>query len=224
MSVVRYLTDQKWGGQIYLLIAFRSLKDFIFRSEIDGLKERHSNLHAEVTMSSPEEDWNGPTGRITKELIAKFVPRISTDHFHICGPEPMMHDVQNMLAELDVPKAQIKIEAFGTVKRKPKTGTAGKARPTKSKATVRFAAEGKTAPLFPDEPILNVADSVGVQIDNACRSGTCGSCKVKLVSGKVTMECEDALTDEEKKQSVILACQAKATSDVVVDVYQEKRP
>ena len=60
---------------------------------------------------------------------------------------------------------------------------------------------------------------IGVEIDNACRSGTCGSCKVKLVSGIVTMECEDALTFEEKAQGVILACQAKSTGDVEVDVY-----
>ena len=87
-------------------------------------------------------------------------------------------------------------------------------------ATVTFAITGKSAPLPLNEPILNVADEFGVDIDNACRSGTCGSCKVKLLSGSVTMECEDALTSEEKAQGVILACQAKSTSDVEVDVFQ----
>ncbi len=55
---------------------------------------------------------------------------------------------------------------------------------------------------------------------NTCRSGTCGSCKVKLVSGSVSMDCEDALTQEEKAQGVILACQAISMGDVEVGVYK----
>lgn len=217
MSVVRYLTDQNWNGEIYLLLSFRRRKDFIFHSEIEDLRGRHRNLHVEVTMSRPEEDWNGSTGRINKRLITNFVPKTPTHRFHICGPEPMMQDVRTMLSELDVPEEQVKIEAFGTVKRKPKLDTADQTPRAESQAKVTFAAEGKSAPLLPNAPILDVADSIGVEIDNACRSGICGSCKVKLVSGTVTMECEDALTSEEKTHGVILACQAKSTGDVEVD-------
>ena len=220
MSVVRYLTDQNWEGEIFLMLSFRRHKDFIFFREIEELEERHRNLHLEVTLSRPEGDWSGPKGRIGKELIANFVPDATTRLFHICGPEPMMRDVQTMLDELGVPKEQVKIEAFGTVKRKPKADAASGAGPLVSDATVTFASVGKSAPLPPDEPILDVADSIGVEIDNACRSGTCGSCKVKLVSGKVSMECEDALTREEKTQGVILACQAISLGDVEVDVYK----
>jgi hypothetical protein len=43
-----------------------------------------------------------------------------------------------------------------------------------------------------------VADEIGVSIDNARRSGTCASCRAKLVSGNVTMAVEDALTREDK--------------------------
>ncbi len=218
MSVVRYLTDQNWEGEIFMLLSFRRLEDFIFHKEIEGLKERHRNLHVEVTLSRPEGDWSGPTGRIRKELITDFVPEATSRLFHICGPEPMMRDVRAMLEELEVPKEQVKIEAFGTVKRKPKPDAAEEARPVVSDATVTFISEGKSAPLPPNEPILDIAESIGVEIDNACRSGTCGSCKVKLVSGIVSMEYEDALTKEEKAQNVILACQAISVDDVEVDV------
>ena len=75
MSVVRYLTDQNWEGEIFMILSFRNLKEFIFLREIEELKERHRNFHLEVTLSRPEEDWPGPTGRIRKELIASFVPK-----------------------------------------------------------------------------------------------------------------------------------------------------
>ena len=58
-------------------------------------------------------------------------------------------------------------------------------------------------PLPADTTIFDVADSIGVVIDSACRSGTCGTCKVKLLSGSVTMAVKDALSAEEERSGVI---------------------
>lgn len=51
---------------------------------------------------------------------------------------------------------------------------------------------------------------------NACRSGTCGSCRVKLLSGEVTMAVQDALTLQDKAEGYILACQVKIRGGVKV--------
>src|ERR1700746_3279925 len=64
------------------------------------------------------------------------------------------------------------------------------------------------------DTILDVAGRAHVYIDNACRSSTCGACRVKLLSGKVRMPVEDSLTQGEKARGYILACQALAESDV----------
>jgi len=84
-------------------------------------------------------------------------------------------------------------------------------------AVVTFAKSNKTAVLTPDKSILEASEDIGVNIDYSCRVGTCGVCKTKLLSGNVTMAVEDALTDEDKAQQIILACQAKATAPVSVD-------
>jgi ferredoxin-NADP reductase len=216
MSVVRYLTDRKWTGDVFLLISHRTPSDYIFREELEGLSQRHANLRVITTMSRPDGTWSGLTGRITKELIGESAPHIASRRVHICGPVPMMDDVKGMLAELQVPPGQIKSEAFGTVKRKPSVA-APVAVPCDSAGSVTFTLSGKCGELSADKTILDIADEVGVAIDNACRSGTCGSCKVKLVSGKVTMEVEDALDVEEKEDGIILGCQAKAGKAVVVE-------
>ena len=83
--------------------------------------------------------------------------------------------------------------------------------------TVAFKRSGKSAPLATDNTVLDAADAIGVEIDNSCRSGQCGLCKVKLLSGNVTMECDDALAEDDKQQGLILACQAKATEYIEVD-------
>ena len=49
-------------------------------------------------------------------------------------------------------------------------------------------------------------------------TGLCGQCKTALVSGRVAMEVQDALTAADRGRGLILACQARAvTADVVVD-------
>ena len=80
-----------------------------------------------------------------------------------------------------------------------------------------FQTSETTAIVRSDETILDAADNADVSIDNACRSGTCGSCRIKLLLGKVTMGVEDALTREDKADGYILACQAKIQGDVKVD-------
>jgi ferredoxin len=65
--------------------------------------------------------------------------------------------------------------------------------------------------------ILDVAESAGVRIDFECRSGICGTCRCKLLSGRVTMDVRDALSDADEADGYILACQARATEDVMVD-------
>ncbi len=82
---------------------------------------------------------------------------------------------------------------------------------------VTFSLSDRSGPLAAGLTILEAAEAIGVDIDNACRSGTCGSCKVRLKSGSVTMEVEDALSPEEKNVGMILGCQAKSDADVIVE-------
>jgi glycine betaine catabolism B len=87
----------------------------------------------------------------------------------------------------------------------------------KSQGKVVFQASDTTAPVPVDATILDAGDEAGVFIDNAWRSGTCGSCRVKLISGSVRMAVDDALTEQDKAEGYILTCQAKIRGEVKVD-------
>ena len=215
MSVVRYLTEKKWLGRITLILSFRSPGDYIFREEIEKLKDQNSHLDVIVTMSDPAEvSWSGLRGRITSSLLATAVQDFSTCYAHICGPVSMMESVKAALFGLGAAEVQVKTEAFGTVTRNP---TAKVARSTEVSGQIWFQASNLKVPVPLDATILEVADDAGVYIDNACRSGTCASCRVKLVSGKVNMPVEDALTTQDKADGYILACQAKLLGDIAIE-------
>jgi len=163
---------------------------------------------------SDEKSWSGAVGRIDAALLASAAPKLTADRVHICGPEEMMETTKAILLELGVPRERIKTEAFGTVKHSP---VAKRGSPTETAGKVVFQTSETTAIVRSDETILDAADNADVSIDNACRSGTCGSCRIKLLLGKVTMGVEDALTREDKADGYILACQAKIQGDVKVD-------
>jgi len=67
------------------------------------------------------------------------------------------------------------------------------------------------------ESILDLAEEQGVEIENDCKQGICGSCKTKLLSGKVEMEVEDGLSSEDREQNLILPCVAVPVTDVVIE-------
>ncbi|MBI2827198.1 MAG: 2Fe-2S iron-sulfur cluster binding domain-containing protein [Planctomycetia bacterium] len=225
MSVLRYLTDRCWPGDIYLMYGCRTPQDIIFREELDYLQRRHPNLRVVITVSHPEgTDWKGQKGRITKELISQSVPNLASRYVHVCGPVPMMEAVKTMLAQLGVSRERIKTESFGLALGKPEPAPraappagAGLDTTAVTLPTVTFSLSDKSAPLPPDKVVLDVADEIGVPIDNSCRVGTCGTCRVKLLSGSVTMAVEDGLEPGDKQRGIILACQAKAKGNVVVE-------
>ncbi len=66
--------------------------------------------------------------------------------------------------------------------------------------------------------ILEAALTDSIAYPHGCRSGRCGSCKSRLVSGEVDLldHSRFALSDEEKAQGLILACRAIPRTDAIV--------
>lgn len=222
MCIIRSLTDRGWNRDMFLLFACRSTEDFVFRDELERLQKRHPNLHVVATMTRSDGTvWMGPKGRLTKELIAQSVPDLPARRIHICGPSAMMDATRAMLADLGVKPGQVFTEAFGPAEKKEvrqsAVQTAMVEAPPETTPVVSFAISKKAAPLPADTSVLEAAEHVGVSIDNSCRAGTCGLCKVKLLKGAVTMAVEDSLSPEEKSQGIILACQAKSRSNIEVE-------
>jgi CDP-4-dehydro-6-deoxyglucose reductase/ferredoxin-NAD(P)+ reductase (naphthalene dioxygenase ferredoxin-specific) len=66
--------------------------------------------------------------------------------------------------------------------------------------------------------LLDAALSEGIAYPHGCRSGRCGSCKSRLVSGEVELLPHTifALSPGEREQGFVLACRSQLLSDVVV--------
>lgn len=219
MSITRYLTERSWPGEIFLFYACRAPEDFIFGREIAALQRANPKLKLIVTMSGAEgTDWQGPRGRLTKELLIQSVPDIARRRIHLCGPPAMMEATKAILTELGVPSDQVKTESFGAVKPTPAAaGTTVKSAAAATGPWVTFSKNNKSAQIHVDQTILELSEELDIGIEFSCRVGTCGVCKTRMTSGEVDMEVQDALDADDKINRVILACQAKPTVDVTVD-------
>jgi len=86
---------------------------------------------------------------------------------------------------------------------------------------VTIANSGRRFLVNPDETVLEAALRQGIGLPYGCRDGLCGSCKGKLMSGKVQYrQSPEALTRDEKEHSMTLFCQAVPESDLVINITE----
>ena len=130
----------------------------------------------------------------------------------------MMDSTKALLAELGVPSDHVKTEAFGAVKPPPAAaGTIAQPTAPATGPMVTFSKHNKSANIHTDQTVLELSEELGIGIENSCRVGTCGICKVKMTSGEVEMAVEDSLDPDEKANGIILACQAKPKIAIAVE-------
>lgn len=263
MSMCRWIVDTTADVDVRFFVSAKSPRDIIFRKELELMSARHSGLQVMVTstaMGSGTEAWVGITGRCSEKMFEMVCPDLHERHIFMCGPEPFMVAVKEILRALNFPLANLHTESFGGARVaagsevKPRDVPAklpsGKISPAVVRAALAQAAPAAAAapgaPAVPaarpaapaaaagfevsfstskksvttdgQSPILDLAEANGIEIDYACRAGSCGTCKVQCRSGKVEMEDDSGLSPDEKKGGWILTCVGVPRSNVVLDI------
>ncbi len=85
--------------------------------------------------------------------------------------------------------------------------------------TVTVQPSGRSFSVERDEPILAAAIRQGVGLPYGCKDGACGSCKSRMLEGRVIhgVHQSKALSADEEAAGWILTCQAAPQTDVVVE-------
>jgi ferredoxin-NADP reductase len=174
--------------RVHLYYGVRNGAEHAFRQELEELAQQHPNLHLEVAYSRPRpEDLAGGhfhhRGHVDIELLRKTLP-IGRHRFYVCGPPPMMATLIPALLAWGVPHADLHHEAFG-----PASVPLAEGVPTTTLSApidVLFRTSGRTLSWVGTEGnLLDLAERHGVSVSSGCRSGSCGSCEVRVLSGVV---------------------------------------
>lgn len=67
--------------------------------------------------------------------------------------------------------------------------------------------------------ILESARQQGIALEHSCRTGRCGACKARVISGQVeVLQGEESLTSEDEAEGFILTCCRAAKTDLQLDI------
>ena len=215
MSMVRYLHDQGRNNDIIYLNCTRTQNDIIFKEEIELSNKRMSNLTYHYTLSGDvEKSWNGFTGRISKKTIEAAVPDLHERQIYLCGPDPFKQTAETILTQLAFDMSNYHYESFGG---KPIDFDKIDGLDTQQEFEVQYSQSSVSAKIKANQTLLDHAEQSGISINNACRSGVCGSCKVKVTHGKVRSLVDDNLSFEEKNEGFVLACVCLGESNLSIE-------
>jgi len=226
MSMTRFWMDTLPSKDIKFLNWVRSVEDIIFRREISLLDHKNENFNPEVICTQPSltENWLGKRGRVNHTNLSDMVSDLSERVVFCCGPDGFMQQVKNSLEKLGFNMDNYHDETFdpgGKKKAKlaaqPKPVTKVDNKPIGS-FNLSLRKSGKNFVIENDEILLEKLEAEGVDIDSACRTGNCGACQVKKLSGDTSTQNEAGLQDEQRKQGVILTCTTRVHSDLELDI------
>lgn len=136
------------------------------------------------------------------------------DHFeepkdmkvYCCGPQPLIDEIEVISGHW--PEGRVIFEDF-----KPVEVVRADDKPFE----VKLEKSGITIEVPADRSILEALRESGVPTVSSCESGTCGTCKTRLVSGKV--DHRDMVLMDEEKDSYVMICVSRAEEgDLVLDL------
>ena len=88
------------------------------------------------------------------------------------------------------------------------------------KCKARIKLDGETFNIdIADETVLQTLIDEGYDPPYSCTSGVCTTCMAKLTRGKVEMEVNYGLSEDEVEEGYILTCQSRPTTDEIELTY-----
>ena len=220
MSMLRWCLAEQPARALHLYYGLRNGAEHAFKATLESLALAHPNFHLNVVYSQPGPDDllvrdYQHVGHVDLELLRRTLPH-GRHQFYVCGPPPMMQSLVPALAEWGVAAQDIHHEAFGPASVRPTADISGEPVDSQGLALeIRFARSGRTLVWDGrDASLLDFAERHGVAVDSGCRSGSCGSCETKLISGSVRYEHKP---DHDPSAGHCLLCVGQPASALVLE-------
>lgn len=242
MSMLRWLVDTQSPADVVFINNIRTPADVIFENELRYLGMRMGDrLKLAVIPGKVEmgQAWNGPVCFFSESVVRMWAPDYVEREVFVCGPPGYMDMVRGTLERMGHPPHRYHQESFGGAPapaaklaaapppppvsapvKKPATaqGPAPAAATVVASAAVEvvFVSSGKTIQVGPEDFLLDAAEANGIALNNSCRAGSCGTCKVKKTEGEVEMDGQQALSESDLEDGYVLACVGRACGKRVV--------
>lgn len=219
-SMAAAIVDGIEDFDMTILYGSRTSDGILLKDEIEAIAEASKGRVKVVHILSHEEKEGYEHGFINAELIKKYAPAGDYSVF-MCGPKAMYDFEEGEMAKLGLPKRRYRMEMSGDYMGAVNNADypADKKEGT-FKLTVDIRGKKQVIDCKAGETLLWAMEREGIAAPSHCRSGECGWCHSKLVSGDVYVpEDADGRRMADKKFGWIHPCCSYPLSDIEICVY-----
>jgi phthalate 4,5-dioxygenase reductase subunit len=190
MAMIRQL--QAEGKRFRLFYCTRSPETTAFLDELSApeFKDR-------VTIH-----YDGGDPARSLDLRPILQERKNREHLYCCGPRPLMEAVRKMTDHWS--SNAVHFEAFSDAETH---------KPTDKPFKVKLARSGTVIEVPTTKTILEALREHGLDVPSSCETGTCGTCRTKLIAGEA--DHRDLVLAEHERTDTIMICVSRARSDEI---------
>ena len=219
-SMAAAIADGIEDFDLTILYGSRTADGILLKDEIEAVAARSKGRVKVIHVLSHEEKEGFEHGFITAELIRKYAPQGDYSVF-MCGPNAMYTFEEGEMKKLGLPKRRYRMEMSGDYLGAAQNADfPGSKKGKEFTLTVDIRGEKQTIPCKAEESLLWAMEQAGIKAPSHCRSGECGWCHSRLVSGDVYIpEDADGRRMADKKFGWIHPCCSFPLSDIELAIY-----
>lgn len=234
LSIAASTLEEQPESKFTLVYGNRRTATIMFNEALQDLKDRYPDRFTMIhVLSRQAQEVDLLQGRLdeakVRAIMDALLPPASMDEVFICGPEAMIQATEQALLAAGVPAQRIRTERFTTgaaqaAKVQADVDAAGERRPAQAAAQAIVVLDGKQheVPIGAGEAVLDAALEAGLDLPYSCKGGVCSTCRAKVLEGRVTMDRNFGLTDDEVARGFVLTCQSHPVTERLVLSFDER--
>lgn len=219
LSMAKAIAQGDEDFNLTVLYGCQTEDDILFEKELLSLCQGCEKIKVVFVLSSGEKE-GALRGFITDQIIKSHAPNEDFSVF-ICGPKLMKHFVEGELKKLNVEKRCIRNEVHGEVIDPREFEGYPSGVPERVKITVKVNGKELSFSANSNTTLLRILEENRVSPPSGCRSGECGFCRSRLVSGRVFIPQHlDKRRQADKLYGYIHPCCAYPLEDLTLEVLK----
>lgn len=210
-SIIEDTLENYKDVNISLFYGVNNPSDLIYADFFKRIKDDYSERFKLITVCvDPTDSWLGEAGVITGDLIKKYQDAVSKKSFFVCGSGGYHLFINKELENFKLTQKFIRRENYSV----------GKIENNDCESVyidVTIASRHTVIKSVFGETILSSLEKEGLHPPANCRSGECGWCRSKLISGKIEVEnTSDGRRMADKKFGYFHPCSSFALTDIKI--------
>jgi len=200
LSMWKWLAKHQPDREAFFIHGARNGKEHVLREEVEELVGDVRKAHFRYSRPGPDDRFDS-VGRVDLRLLQSLM-NLKQYELYLCGPEPFLRRLYEGLLAAGVSSEHVHFESFGS----PFLAEEG------GHCTVEFQDSGSTA-VWSGGTLLELAEKTGLRAPYSCRSGACGECRTRLISGEIKYIRKPSYSVPEGE---VLLCSARPSSERLV--------